>query len=92
MGKKKDKQKQKAKQSAKVSRQSLEEEIERLRLLTEQLQARLERIAEIATFSTDAGAPMPGNRTGSSQRNRRPNSPWPISHTTSSSSVVVRQD
>ena len=55
MGKKKDKQKQKAKQPAKVSRQDLEQDIERLRVLTEQLQARLERIAEIATSSADAG-------------------------------------
>jgi hypothetical protein len=55
MGKKKAKQKQKAKRSPKVSRESLEQEIERLRLLTEQLQARLERIGEIATSSVDAG-------------------------------------
>jgi len=64
MGKKKDKQKQKAKQPAKVSRQSLEEEIERLSFLTEQLQARLERIAEIATSSTDAGSADAGESDG----------------------------
>ena len=55
MGKKKDKQKQKAKRSPKVTRESLEQEIERLRLLTEELQARLERIAEIAISGSDAG-------------------------------------
>jgi uncharacterized protein YoaH (UPF0181 family) len=58
MGKKKDKQKEKArleKQERKVSRQDLEQEILRLRSQTEQLQARLERIAEIAASGVDAG-------------------------------------
>jgi hypothetical protein len=56
MGKKKakDKQKQKAK-PVKVSRQDLQDEIDRLRQRNEQLQAKLERIAEIAATDVDAG-------------------------------------
>ena len=56
MGKKKDKQKQKAKRPAKVGRQDLEQEIERLRLLTERLQSRLERIGKIAESRDDEAA------------------------------------
>ena len=56
MGKKKDKDKQKQKaKPEKRSREELQGEIDRLRQRNEQLQARLERIAEIAVSDVDVG-------------------------------------
>lgn len=65
MGKKKAKEKKKDKtKSPKVSRENLQDEIDQLRQLNDQLQARLQQIAEIA------GARAPGgesNGSGSEQ-------------------------